>query len=148
MKGLIREISAGLVIAYVEDTKVEYLLLHYPAGHWDFTKGNVEEGEDMLSTALREAKEETGIKEFRVIRGFQDRIRYFYRRRGEIVLKEVIFFLGISNTKEVRLSYEHTGYAWLPFKDALDRLTYDSSKGVLKKAHVKLLEYLSQRTLF
>ncbi len=148
MRGLIREISAGLVIAYVEDTKVEYLLLHYPAGHWDFTKGNVEEGEDMLTAALREAKEETGIKEFRVVKGFQDRIRYFYRRQGETVLKEVVFFLGISNTKEVRLSYEHTGYAWLPFKDALNRLTYDSSKEVLKKAHVKLLEYLSQRTLF
>lgn len=148
MKGLIREISAGLVIAYTEDTKVEYLLLHYPAGHWDFTKGNVEEGEDILTAALREAKEETGIKEFRIIKGFQDRIRYFYRRQGETVLKEVVFFLGISNTKEVRLSYEHTGYVWLPFKDALNRLTYNSSKEVLKKAHMKLLEYISQRTLY
>ena len=145
---MIREISAGLVIAYVEDTKAEYLLLHYPAGHWDFTKGNVEEGEDLLTAALREATEETGIKEFKVVKGFQDRIRYFYKRQGETVMKEVVFFLGIAKTKDVRLSYEHTGYVWLPFKEALERLTFDSSKQVLKNAHVRLLEYISQRTLF
>lgn len=148
LKGLIREISAGLVIAYAEDRNVEYLLLHYPAGHWDFVKGNVESGEDMLAAAIREAKEEAGIEGLEIVEGFRERIKYFYRRGGETVLKEVVFFLGISNTKEVKLSYEHTGYVWLPFKDALGRLTFDSSKEVLKKAHVKLLERLSQRALF
>jgi len=30
------EVSAGAVVYYDGGSGVEYLLLHYPAGHWDF----------------------------------------------------------------------------------------------------------------
>ncbi|GAI42981.1 unnamed protein product, partial [marine sediment metagenome] len=44
------EKSAGAVIFSRSDKKIEYLLLHYQAGHWDFPKGNIEKGEKLEET--------------------------------------------------------------------------------------------------
>lgn len=137
-----------MVVAYREDSELEYLLLHYPAGHWDFPKGNVEGNEDLLTAAIREVGEETRIRELEVIEGFQETIRYFYRRQEDVVSKEVTYFLALTRIKDVVLTYEHIGYEWLPFREALERLTYDNSKKILVKAHKRLLEYLSQTMLF
>jgi 8-oxo-dGTP pyrophosphatase MutT (NUDIX family) len=137
-----------MVVAFRDGGEIEYLLLHYPAGHWDFPKGNVEDDEDMLTAAIREVEEETGIKELEVIEGFQETIGYFYRRQEGLVSKEVTYFLALTRIKDVVLTYEHIGYEWLSFKDALERLTYDNSKKILIKAHKHLLEHLSQTMLF
>jgi len=66
-------------------------------------------------------------------------IEYFYYRNGQKVYKTVVFYLAKTNTKEVRLSYEHKGYAWLSYEEAIKRVTYKSSKKVLEKAHRYLL---------
>ena len=56
-----RETSAGAVLFRRDGNTPLFLLLHYTAGHWDFPKGNVEEGEEDRATVTREIKEETGI---------------------------------------------------------------------------------------
>jgi len=127
------EVSAGAVVFYRGDA-LEYLLLHYPAGHWDFPKGNVEPGETPEKAALREIKEETGL-DVELLLGFREEVEYVYTRERRRIRKKVIFFLAKAPTKEVRLSWEHKDYAWLPFSQALARLTYDSSRRVLAKAH-------------
>ena len=53
-------LSAGIVIVRREKNTWKYLLLR-AYRNWDFPKGEVEPGEDALRTAVREAKEETGI---------------------------------------------------------------------------------------
>ena len=58
---MIEETSAGIVIFRRENSKILFLLLHYPSGHWDFVKGKMEKGESVQQTAIRETKEETGI---------------------------------------------------------------------------------------
>jgi len=70
-----------------------------------------------------------------LVEGFREEVEYVYYRGGRRVRKKVIFFLAKAHTKEVKLSWEHVGYAWLPFDKALARLTYDSSRRVLAKAH-------------
>jgi bis(5'-nucleosidyl)-tetraphosphatase len=51
----------------------------------------------------------------------------------------VIFYL-VKNTGEeqVKISGEHIGYDWLPYRDALDRLTYKNAKETLRKAEEHL----------
>jgi bis(5'-nucleosidyl)-tetraphosphatase len=131
---LLHEKSCGAVVYFkgIEETK--YLLLHYEAGHWDFVKGNVEIDESEQETVLRELKEETGIVDAHFVEGFKEKIQYFYRRQGDTVQKEVIFFVIQSQTENVQLSFEHIGYIWLNYKDAMEKLTFKNAKDTLQKA--------------
>lgn len=131
---MLNEKSCGAVV-YSKTSEVNYLLLQYEAGHWDFVKGNVEEGETEKDTAVRELQEETGIVDTSFIDGFKEKISYFYRRQGSTIYKEVVFFLMESKTTNVKISFEHIGFEWLPYEQALDRLTFKNARYVLQKAH-------------
>jgi bis(5'-nucleosidyl)-tetraphosphatase len=123
---------------YAKNSGVRYLLLQYDAGHWDFVKGNVEEGENEQETTIRELGEETGIVDARFIDGFKERISYFYKRRNLTVYKEVIFFLMESKTTDVKLSFEHVGFEWLTYEGAMLKLTFKNARAVLQHAHAFL----------
>jgi len=128
------EKSCGAVVFRVGKS-TEYLLLHYEAGHWDFVKGHVEKGETEEETVRRETLEEAGLRNTRFLSDFRVRISYFYRRRGSTVSKEVIFYLVEAVEDEpVRISGEHVGFEWLPYRQAYDRLTYKNAKDTLRKA--------------
>jgi len=131
---MIREKSAGAIVFHKGGSSIEYLVLHYPAGHWDFPKGNIEKGESEEDTILREIREETGIVSVVPLPGFSRRIEYQYRRPEGLVFKTVIFKLARANVKTVKLSHEHQGYAWLEYQKALDRVTFENSKRVLREA--------------
>ncbi len=109
-------------------------------GHWDFPKGNIETKETDEDTIKREVKEETDIDDLDVIRDFKEKISYFYKLKGELVSKKVIFHLAETKKAEITLSYEHTGFEWLPFKEALERLTFKNAKELLKKADKFLMK--------
>ena len=107
-------------------------------GHWDFPKGHVEGNETELETAKRELIEETGIVNFRLFDGFRHRIEYNFQKGNEMILKEVIFFLAESNTKEVELSSEHQNFDWLNKDLAHNKLTYTNAKEVLAAVKIFL----------
>ncbi|MGD8566400.1 MAG: NUDIX domain-containing protein [Candidatus Bathyarchaeota archaeon] len=137
---MVREKSCGAVV-FRKNKQPEYLLLHYEAGHWDFVKGNVEIGENEKDTVVRELREETGITKSRFIGDFREKISYFYRRKGKTVYKEVIFYLIQTNEDNVKISYEHVGYEWLEYNKAMQRLTFNTAKNVLRKTHEFLEKY-------
>ncbi len=125
--------SAGVVL-FRQGKKREYLLLHYSAGHWDFPKGIMEKGEKSEETALRELKEETHIAKAKILPGFKETIRFRYTWEGKPVLKFVVFYLAKTRQKKVKVSWEHKGYIWLPYREALRKATYQNAKNVLRKA--------------
>ena len=140
-----REISAGAVIFRRDNDEISYLLLHYRSGHWDFPKGHVEKGETEEETVKREVAEETGIKDIKIIKGFKKWIKYAFRqvydleeekgKKAPWVFKRVTFYLAETKTDKVKISYEHTGYKWLPYDEALEQLTFQNAKEILKKAN-------------
>ncbi|MBS3175701.1 NUDIX domain-containing protein [Candidatus Woesearchaeota archaeon] len=132
---MIQEKSAGLILFRIEEGKPCYLLLHYAAGHWDYVKGHVEKNETVEQAALREAREEAGLKHIGVIPGFQESINYYYRKGKELMFKEVVFFVGMTKTSKIVLSHEHTDFAWKSYEEALKLVTFETAKEVLKKAH-------------
>jgi len=125
------ERSVAAVVYYQE----EYLLLKYGLGHWEFVKGHIEENETERETIMRELEEETGITEASIIKGFKEKYNYSFSLGGNKIHKFVACYLVRSNTREVSLSYEHVGYKWLPFKEAINQVTYDNAKRILIKAH-------------
>lgn len=137
---MLREKSCGAVIYINNQEKTRYLMLNYTAGHWDFVKGNVEQGETEKQTVTREMQEETGITDAEFIDGFRESINYFYRRQGQTINKEVVFFIIESQTEAVTLSFEHIGYTWLTYQQAMEKLTFKNAKDVLLKAHDYLVK--------
>ena len=135
---MFNEKSCGAVV-FIRSSEIKYLLLRYCAGHWDFVKGNVEPNESEKDTVIRELQEETGIVDAQFVDGFKEKIEYFYRRQGTTVHKKVIFFLIETQTEQVKLSFEHVGFTWLKYQDALEKLTFRNAKDVLQRAH-KLLK--------
>jgi 8-oxo-dGTP pyrophosphatase MutT (NUDIX family) len=134
------ETSCGAAV-FTRNADIKYLLLHYEAGHWDFVKGNIEPNETEEETVRRELKEETGITQANFIKNFRQTINYFYRAEGKTISKRVTLYLIETKETRVTLSFEHVGYEWLNYQQALERLTFKSAKQVLNKAqnHLKNL---------
>jgi bis(5'-nucleosidyl)-tetraphosphatase len=129
------EISAGAVLHLMDENfEINYLILNYSYGHWDFPKGNVEIGETEIDTIKREVMEETGIVDIKLIEGFRQQISYKYRKKSKLVHKTVIYYLAETKSNKVVLSFEHVNFAWLNFDDALNKLSFENSKKVLKNA--------------
>jgi len=144
------EKSAGAVVFRRENSKIFYLLLHYPGAshraekdYWDFPKGHIERGEKIEETVKREVFEETGLKDIEILPGFKETINYFFKFEGKNILKFVTFFLAQTKEKDVKISFEHIGYEWLPYEEAIKRLTFQNSREVLKKAN----EFLNKKDL-
>jgi bis(5'-nucleosidyl)-tetraphosphatase len=135
------EKSAGAVIFRKEGGKTHYLLLHYPSNsrapkdYWDFPKGHIEKGEKETETVKREVKEETGLQKFKFIEGFKEWIKYFFKDKDKTVFKIVTFYLIETKEKEVKISFEHIGYKWLAYEQALEQLNFKNAKDILQKAN-------------
>ena len=148
------ERSAGTVIFRKKEGKTYYLLLHYPTqakrgvgnegppsltdsikDYWDFPKGHIEKMEKPEEAARRETAEETGLTDISFIYGFKETIKYFFKSKGELILKFVTFYLCQTEEEEIKISAEHCGYEWLPYKEALDQLNFQNAKNILKKAN-------------
>ena len=91
---MIEETSAGIVLFRKEESKILFLLLHYPSGHWDFVKGKMEKGESTHETAIRETREETGITDITFTENFEEWIEYNFKYKGELVQKKVVFLFS------------------------------------------------------
>ena len=139
---MIEETSAGIILFRKEDSKILFLLLHYPSGHWDFVKGKIEEGESTHETAIREAKEETGITDITFLENFEEWIKYDFQYQGELVHKKVVFFLAETKTKEVMISHEHLDYTWMDYNTSMEKTTFDNAKTVLTRAQMLLAKTL------
>lgn len=134
------EKSCGIILYKTENGLREYLLLHYPGGHWDFAKGHVEKSDKSEEdTARRELEEETGITQIQIDPFYRNAMYYEFKRgRFEIVKKTVVFFLAESSGRDVTISHEHRNFIWLPYEKAHQKLTYDNAKDLLKLAEENL----------
>jgi 8-oxo-dGTP pyrophosphatase MutT (NUDIX family) len=145
-----KERSAGIIIFKKENGEIYYLLLRakFKSEYWEFPKGLIEEkDENPLEAAKREVWEETGIRDVRFIKNFIEKIDYFYRRNGELINKEVTFFLAECLNQHVNISDEHLEYKWVRYDEARKMLR-DKLKEILDKANSAIKRYKKEMTLF
>jgi len=144
------EVSVGSALFRETPTGRLYLLLQYPSGHYDFAKGHVEKGETEEQTLRRETEEETGINDLTVLPS-RVSIRYYYvakgneksRRieegRGIYIFKQVHFYPAETKTEAVKISHEHIGYLWLPYQEALQKVTFENARRVIRMTEEEFL---------
>ena len=133
----INEKSCGIILI---DDKNEYLLVRLHAGHWDFPKGHVEQGETEKETALREVLEETGLQAI-ILPGFRETVTYLVKG---YIPKEVVYFLGRPHNRDVNIQVEEVSdFAFLPYEAARKRLTFETNRQLLDKAQA-FLESLNE----
>ena len=119
---------AGGIVHQIKNAAVLYLLIRPKKrpDEWVFPKGHIEPGELSQDAAVREVEEETGV------------VARVAERVGEIrfdTIKEnvrCVFYrmeyLGDGTAQEERET------AWVPFEKAVEMLTHDSNKNLLKSA--------------
>ena len=137
----VREISSGGVVYRRHKGAVEIALIRV-RDRWCLPKGQVEEGEGLQETALREVREETGL-EGKNIAKLGD-ITYWYTNRtreGETIriFKRVYFYLIRWLKGDVsRHDDEVEEAAWFPIAKALGQIYHSTERDILKKAEALL----------
>ncbi len=141
-----REQSAGFIVFRVVKGQRFYLLLDY-GRHWDYPKGHLEQGETAWQAAVRELKEETGIRQLDRISTFERCMEYEFQSGSKgRVRKRVTYFCAQTMVEDVTLSHEHSGYAWLNLQDALAWLTFESARRILLLADAAITQHLAVAT--
>jgi 8-oxo-dGTP pyrophosphatase MutT (NUDIX family) len=130
------EVSAGgIVFRRVPGEGAKYLLIRDSYHNWGFPKGHLEGNESPAEAALRETAEETGLGRL-VLQGPIRVIDWHFRFRGRHIHKYCHFFLFESPEGEPCPQVDEgiTACQWRPLSEALEILSYDNARGVLKRA--------------
>jgi len=85
------------------------------ANRWDLPKGHLDPGETADQAALRELREETGIKpnELWTDTNFLFRQQYTVNDSKKAKLKELSIYLGWLRTDREIQPTEHIGFSWI-----------------------------------
>ncbi len=130
------EVSAGGIVFRRQDAgQPRYLLIRDSYDNWGFPKGHLENGESPADAAYRETEEETGLHHL-ALRGPIRVIDWHFRFRGRHIHKYCHFFLFESPAGEAspQLAEGITACQWRELEEALELLSYDNARGVLKRA--------------
>ncbi len=101
----------------------------------------MEGDEELQQTAIREVKEEAGIDDFRLLDGFRDDYSYVFEANGKTIHKTVHLFVAKSFEASAELSHEHRDLQWRDYEQAINTITQDGPRNILRDAH----EFLQDR---
>lgn len=109
------------------------LMLQKPNKKWSLVGGHREKGETPSQTAKRETKEEIGFVPNGTI---IDVVRY---KKKETNSSCYSFIMRVSEEFEPKLSNEHIGYKWIPYKKLNDYVVSKAVKDLLP--HLKNINF-------
>lgn len=124
---MINEKSAGCII--IENEKI--LLVKQTSGNWGFPKGHLEKGESETEAAIRETKEETNLDVTILDENKRYSIEYDTNKGAH---KEAVYFLAKKNSNNItRQESEITEIRWFNFKEAIETISFENAKELLRK---------------
>ncbi len=113
------------------------LLVQHVWWHRSFPKWHIESQETPLQAAKREVFEEVWLDQIDVLPNvYFDHYYSFFEKWGVLVNKRVGFFVGeVYDTTVVLQKSELQDFCWKNIDDAMEILTFESDKNILKKAY-------------
>jgi 8-oxo-dGTP pyrophosphatase MutT (NUDIX family) len=128
------ELAAGTVVLH-RPTRALLLLHEALEDRWCFPKGHVEPGESIETAALRESREETGLRDLR-LRGKISEVHYQFFAPGKRrnVVKTTVYFLAETNHANVSLERIFDRFLWTSGRKALRLVRYATDRQVLRSA--------------
>ncbi|WP_052664031.1 bis(5'-nucleosyl)-tetraphosphatase [Mycoplasmoides alvi] len=133
-----KEIAAGGIISIFNNQtqSIDILLVHTKSynGYWGFPKGHVEKNENLIETAIREIKEETGLdvvlasnnlkwtSNYQPFSNVQKTVTYFWFQP-----KNELNIVVIPQVKEI------SQIIWVDYGKVKDFLTYKNDKDIFDK---------------
>ncbi|MBU0683160.1 MAG: NUDIX hydrolase [Candidatus Omnitrophota bacterium] len=130
-----KQFSAGGIVIKGEELNLRILLIKDRFGYWTWPKGHVEKGETREEAAIREIREETGLKKLEVMRevGKQE---YYFEHDGKTIFKTVhIFLMRFFGEEPLKIQTQEISDArWYMPEQALETIQYEGSKEIIEKA--------------
>jgi ADP-ribose pyrophosphatase YjhB (NUDIX family) len=138
MKKQIKKVRA--IIYDIKNKKPYFLILHRILRWrgWEFLKETMEKGETLRKTIIRGIKEETRLKNFKLVKRL-NRVEKWQADGIDYIITDT--FLVRANIKEkISLKQEiieHDDYQWVDRKIALQKLTWPKTKEIFKEINKK-----------
>ena len=128
------EKSCGAVVFTRTDKGVKYLLIANLKGIYGFPKGHVEAVETEEQTALREIREETGLR-VTLVPGFRAVDEHLIPEKQD-TMKQIVYFLAEDEGQEVAYQKEELSGAYLvSYEEAMGMFQFESSRRILTEAN-------------
>ena len=132
--GIIPEKSCGGIVCTIRNGRIEYLLIEESGGFHSFPKGHMETGESERETAIREIREETGLK-LDLIEGFREVDEYIPAENAG-VCRQVVYFLAEYSEQlpRIEIPEEVRSIKSLDLEAALALLEHEGPRRILLAA--------------
>ena len=138
------EKSCGAIVYRNIGGTIRYLLIkNRRSSNWSFPKGHIEKGESLEETAIREVREEAGIK-IDIFPDFMSKSQYTVQNK---IQKTVHIFVATTKDEQTKIQYEEIeDYIWLPYESAHKHLKFENDKNILTDARDFLINnnYISE----
>ena len=132
------EKSSGAVVFTRDGGQIKYVIVQSLSGAYGFPKGHIESGESETEAALREVREETGLR-VDILPEFRMEDSYRFTINGKIILKHVVYFLAEYSEQELtRQEDEIKDVRLLSYENALSTLQFDGVRKILTAANKRI----------
>ncbi|MDZ4699226.1 MAG: NUDIX hydrolase [Rhodothermales bacterium] len=122
-------VAAGGIVTRQEGSGEPEVLMIYRNGLWDLPKGKLEAGESIPQCAMREVREEVGIKDLVVIQGLGATVHGYVRNERYSV--KTTYWYQMTTRQETFTAQAEEGIeqvAWKPWGEAVDRVGFESAR--------------------
>ena len=132
---MIETYTAGGIV--IQETTGKVLVVEQLNNTWSLPKGHIDLGEDALSAAQREIKEESGVNQLKLIKKIGNYSRYKIGINGNddmSELKNMVFFLFYTNDKKLKPEDpENPSAQWVDKNKVVTLLTHPKDKEFFQK---------------
>jgi 8-oxo-dGTP pyrophosphatase MutT (NUDIX family) len=111
------------------------------AGLWQGVSGALEGDERIVDGALRELREETGLRRTDLQAFYDlDQVNHFHVAPIDAVVSAAIFAGRVATRIDPRLSHEHDAFEWLPAAEAIRRCVWPGYRESIARIRDHLLD--------